>query len=740
MNIVRCAIARNLIGHLFHSDASSRPLLGTIELRDHQVAGVTRLVHALDKYRGALLCDEVGLGKTFTAAAVMRRIGPSVVVAPAVLLPMWRSALNRADITARLISLERFSRSEFEAGEVRLIVIDEAHHLRNRRTRRFRNVAAFIGRTRVLLMSATPLHNRRTDITSLLSLFLGSRAATLGPADMSQCVIRRRTATLGFTDVPRRAYREAVTPPASNEVRRKLIGLPPPVPPRDGAECSLLVQFTLLRQWASSDAALQAGLKTRIARARVLISALEAGTLPTRREMTGWITPDLGVQLGFAVLLAAPGGDADLLDTVREHERATCELLRLVSGEPSGDEWRAEYLRGLRSQYHGQRIVAFTQFAATARALFRLLKKDGKVGLVTADRCEIASGRVSRHDVISRFAPAGTRCIRPPKREEITLLIATDLCSEGLNLQDASVAVHLDMPWTPARVEQRIGRIARAGSEHTDVFIHALKVPAIAEELLRIEERLRIKSLLGAQLVGANDEVSANVSTSVADANEQLQCLIREWKTELPSSAVAWPFISVVESEQTCFVAVVSDRVNNELICDCGDTISDDPREIFLRIRTLGQKDVTVDPTYLNAIVLRVTEWIEQKQLEQSLDVVGPGSHLRKRLTRQIDRAARRAPVSGRATVGPLADAARSTLFCVTGAGLESRITDISARTDDGSQWLRAIAATQPDSQMSKAEPDDRSGFRLIALLVGREPYTPMGCQVVLNSQKSRMS
>ena len=46
----------------------------------------------------------------------------------------------------------------------------------------------------------------------------------------------------------------------------------------------------------------------------------------------------------------------------------------------------------------------------------------------------------------------------------VDLLIATDLLSEGLNLQDASVVVHLDLPWTAARLTQRIGRVWRVGA------------------------------------------------------------------------------------------------------------------------------------------------------------------------------------------------------------------------------------------------------------------------------------
>jgi superfamily II DNA or RNA helicase len=488
---VKCADSRTvkalIARHILPGMATS--FIGDIELYSHQRSGVVRILQAIDEFGGALLCDEVGLGKTYTAAAVMREFASSLVVAPASLLPMWTDALNRSGVRARILSVEQFSRRSIEPDGRDLVVVDEAHHLRNCATRRFRNLAAYTDRSRMLLLTATPIHNRRDDLIALLSLFLGSAAGSLTPSQLARCVIRRSRKSVA--DLPARIHAPAACSTISPEIRCRILSLPPPVPARDGEECAALVQFTLLRQWASSNAAMRAGLKMRIGRARALVSALEAGVYPTRREMTAWLIGSGDVQLAFPSLVAGIGGDPLLLETVREHEAACVALLSLLNASERGDEWRADTISRIRRNYAGRKVVVFTQFAATAHGLFSLLKREPRVGLITSRLCAIATGSVSREYILSRFAPRGSGTSPPVEREDISLLITTDLCSEGLNLQDASVLVHADLPWTAARVEQRIGRVARPGSPHSEVFIHSLNVPEISEDMLRMSARLR---------------------------------------------------------------------------------------------------------------------------------------------------------------------------------------------------------------------------------------------------------
>ncbi len=716
MIITTARAVRSTIAHLMREHTGIAARLGTIDLREHQREGVFRIIESLNRYGGALLCDEVGLGKTYTAAGVAQHAGPAVVLAPAGLTAMWRESLARTRISSAVISLEKFSRSELKATAASLVIIDEAHHLRNRNTARFRNVAAFIGHARVLLLSATPLHNHRNDLLNLLSLFLGSRAASLGPADESRCVIRRGRDSLASRDLPVRISCDAVTPPVSDQVRRLLLALPPPVPPRDGDDCASLVQFTLLRQWVSSDAALKRGLQARIARSHALTAALDAGTFPTRKELTSWIAAEVNVQLGFAELLASPGGSRELLVAVEEHRRGCEKLLQCVQSAPSSDQWRANYLRSLRKLYSDRKIVAFTQFASTARELYRLLKKDGKVGLVTSSHCEIASGRIQRQELIRRFAPGAARCNAPPEREAVTLLMATDLCSEGLNLQDAGVIMHLDLPWTHARVEQRIGRIARTGSSHREVFIHCFRVPGVAEDLLRLEQRLKNKRRLSDTLVGTSDDGPLEIS--VADASERIRMLLADWKLGTMEQQ-SGPVIAFLPSAQPCFVAVIGDAVQREIICDPGNGVSTDPRKILECMYQLGHQDLRPDMRSASRIIARVESWLAQRRLESQLHLTGCSSGVHRFLSRRVHRAVIEAPAHRRAAAAARADNAQRSLRGFHRISVEAQMMELATNAGGAHEWLEELTAVAGGDGCKKAEPDG-SGFELLALLVGK--------------------
>src|SRR5205814_334871 len=98
------------------------------------------------------------------------------------------------------------------------------------------------------------------------------------------------------------------------------------------------------------------------------------------------------------------------------------------------------------------------------------------------------------------FAPRAQRAPPPAAALETDVLITTDLLSEGLNLQDATRVVHYDVPWTPARLAQRVGRVDRLGSPHARVETVTFLPPEELERALALERRLATK--LGAQTAG----------------------------------------------------------------------------------------------------------------------------------------------------------------------------------------------------------------------------------------------
>ena len=107
---------------------------------------------------------------------------------------MWAEALRRTGVRASFRTTEGLSRHDAAAAAEAvydLVVVDEAQHFRNPRTRRYDRLARLLAGARVLLLSATPVHNQAADLRHLLALFAGTGAHSLDAASLARCVVRR---------------------------------------------------------------------------------------------------------------------------------------------------------------------------------------------------------------------------------------------------------------------------------------------------------------------------------------------------------------------------------------------------------------------------------------------------------------------------------------------------------------------------------------------------------------------
>jgi len=130
--------------------------------------------------------------------------------------------------------------------------------------------------------------------------------------------------------------------------------------------------------------------------------------------------------------------------------------------EPSHDDKLKKLVRLLKSKdMTGRKVLIFTEFADTARYLRRELEKAGIDGVAQLD----SGTKTNRADAIRRFSPyyngSSSAELKASGQQETRVLIATDVLSEGLNLQDATRLVNYDIHWNPVRLMQRIGRVDR---------------------------------------------------------------------------------------------------------------------------------------------------------------------------------------------------------------------------------------------------------------------------------------
>jgi hypothetical protein len=403
-------------------------------------------------------------------------------------------------------------------------VIDEAHRFRNPDTNRYRALARHVVGSQVLLVTATPIHNCVADLLHLLRLFLRDDAlAALGVPSLRNAARHEADRSLAHAAVARlivarsrervraaydggpvsmvfpRSTTEAVRAgPAADALIADLAGGVAAL--RAGGGAAPLLRLMLLRRLGSSLAAFRVALTRHEAYLELATRAGHEGRALTPREFQRCFprAAESDIQLVLFPLLLDHGanGPALFADDRRVLSRLRELLARSSTGDPKADE--LERLLAARPV----KTIVFTDAQPTARYLLQRLRHR-RVAAVFGHAGRFALGDASRQEVLRAFAPRAQGADQPTAALETDVLIATDLLSEGVNLQDAERVVHYDLPWSPARLAQRVGRIDRLGSAHGSITtVTFLPSPPLARALA-IEERLARK--VGAQQVAGSN-------------------------------------------------------------------------------------------------------------------------------------------------------------------------------------------------------------------------------------------
>lgn len=490
-------------------------------LAPHQIPAANRLTAIIARHGGALLADEVGLGKSYIALAVaLVRKEPFALVVPAVLVPQWRGLLGRFAVQdVPIMTHESLSSSSYRplpspTAAYRLFVVDEAHRFRNPETNRYRALARLVVGREILLVTATPIHNRVADLLHLLRLFLRDHALaalgvpslraaaqreddnSLASAAAARLIVARSRervqsgynggpVTLSF---PRLSDEQHRVGPTTDEVLGDLIdGI---ARLRAGGAAAPLLRLMLLRRLGSSIPAFRAALLRFDAYLDLATRAAAENRALTPREFQRCFprAAESDVQLVlFPVLLRQATTSGPSLTQDRS---ILASLRAIVSRVPPTDP-KAEGLEQLLDARPGKTIV-FTDAQPTVRYLMHRLRHR-RVAAIFGRAGRFGAGDAPRLQVLQAFAPRAQGVAAPPAVLATDLLIATDLLSEGLNLQDAERVVHYDLPWSPARLAQRVGRIDRLGSSHNAISTITFLPPKSLADALAIEERLAAK-------------------------------------------------------------------------------------------------------------------------------------------------------------------------------------------------------------------------------------------------------
>ena len=693
--------------------AAAPESVGDISLWPHQREAVGRLRAAIEEFGGALLADDVGTGKTFVALAVAADYGAPLVVAPAALRDRWRDAASRVGRAMTFASFESLSRGPSPCSGHDFVIVDEAHHARNPAAKRYGTLASLVANVPALLLTATPIHNKRDDLLALLALFCGSASASLDDAALARCVVRRGREVLGAAaSLPAiRGPIPLVCAPASDDTVTAIMALPPAVPAADAGIASALLAISLLRQWSSSQGALLAAIRRRLAAAHALASTLDAGHYPTRGELAAWTTDDDAQQVVMTALFAsagAPPATTTLRAAIAAHIDGLRALRRAAVADHSLDLRRARALADVRAAHGRERVIAFSQFAGTIGSYWRELRHLAGVCALTAERGRVASGAISRAEALGSFTP-GAPAVRA-RAFDIDTLLVTDLASEGLDLQRASVLVHLDLPWTPARLEQRVGRIVRPGSPHDVVHVYAMEPPPGAAAILDIRRTLSAKLAAARATLGfvmpelgvALDAGAGRASqrSGIPDAAEAARRLLERWRVPVEADNRGGdrrPAVAVASSNAPGWLAVVGDD-EPRLIASLSGATGDDPALIERAVTLVGGAAPLEDTadreaalTAIDRALAEIAAWMDSRRAAALAGVDDLALvRGRRRALAAVGRLAS-APASSRALAATAARRALAFAARPLGASRERELREITARTDGTRDEDRAM-------------------------------------------------
>jgi SNF2 family DNA or RNA helicase len=425
----------------------------------HQIDTAKKVLY--DMRGRAILADEVGLGKTIEAGLILKEylvrglVKRALILVPASLVLQWVRELNQKFgipaaaqkkeymwkstdiIVASMDTAKRDPHRDIVLGlDYDMLIIDEAHKLKNKKTTNYQFVNE-LRKKYCLLLTATPVQNDLKELYNLITLLkpgqLGAQTnfqanfvltrrtpknEGLLQRELSKVMIRNRRSDGGVNYTKRIVRNVELT--LSEEEQALYDGVTDFVRTRyeesRGDIASMLALVTLQREVCSSRDAVFVTLVN-------LFKKTEEGS-PLRARI--W----------------------ELVERIRSI-RANTKAEKTL-----------ELIRGI-----GDKVIVFTEYRATQEYLLAFFKQAKLIAVPYRG----GMNRGKKDWMMDLF------------RSRAQVLVATEAGGEGINLQFCHHIINFDLPWNPMRVEQRIGRVHRLGQQH-DVKIYNLSTKRTIEE------------------------------------------------------------------------------------------------------------------------------------------------------------------------------------------------------------------------------------------------------------------
>ncbi|WP_241692980.1 DEAD/DEAH box helicase [Haloarcula limicola] len=476
-----------------------------IKLLDHQLEAAHQALFQMGG--GALFADEVGLGKTIEIGMVLKEMNfrdtrdSFLILTPAQLAPQWQTELQEKfgldfvcnyddefqgfDAHDKIIASVDTAKSKTNRADVLsrrwdVLVLDEAHYVRNRDTDRYELIEE-LTYGEAFFATATPIQNDISDLYNIVDLI---RPGMLGTqkqfdnryvVDSDDAQIQRGDELQSKLDrVMIRNRREQTDIDFTNRAVHTNVFEP------STAERDLYDAVTnYVRSNYSSKGARHLVLFT-------LQKEVVSSPYAVEQTIENWV------------------GDDEKRLTASE-EDALAEISESIANidETTKQTRLRNVIETIQEQAETTRAVVFTQFRPTQDAIADSVRElDLPVHIVNGDLSSQAKERK-----VADFESEGG------------IMVATDSISEGRNMQFCNVLVNYDLPWNPMKVEQRIGRIDRIGQDREVHVFNMALADTIEEHVL---DKLFGKIDLFSQSIGGLRDILSRMEQSGSDFEREV--------------------------------------------------------------------------------------------------------------------------------------------------------------------------------------------------------------------------
>ncbi|SHE95721.1 PLD-like domain-containing protein [Bacteroides luti] len=191
-----------------------------------------------------------------------------------------------------------------------------------------------------------------------------------------------------------------------------------------------------------------------------------------------------------------------LKQTLKQDCDVLIQMLKLCGlWKPAEDQKLKALMDIIENSHKNDKIIVFTQFSDTANYIANQLQNMGvnNVGCVTGETANPS-------DMVERFSPISNKVEYPLTLDkQYRVLIATDVLSEGQNLQDSHIVVNFDLPWAIIRLIQRTGRVDRIGQTAEEIFCYSFFPADGVENIINLKRRLNDRINESADIVGGDE-------------------------------------------------------------------------------------------------------------------------------------------------------------------------------------------------------------------------------------------